>query len=233
MIKITKDLKFGYADLMKEVDKSQKFTLRDLICICVKSSIPMEILHDILRCRYIEDYWKEINKKPFDNHNNIDYLEVFWLGEKSSGDFEDQDRDFWGFRGVGKEGVISKDVIKYCKFTKEQKKTYRESYALEFSKLHTLSDLPLKIKDKLEICNYLNIKSQSGVKIIDYAPSITLVELLHAVFYELSFYGSPEERDQELNDLRARIEDIVKNNVKMFSHKQAKERILKNINRKK
>ena len=230
MIKITKDLKFGYADLMREVDRSQGFTLRDLVCICINSSIPMKVLNDILRCRYIEDYWKEINEKSFGNPSNIDYLELYWLGNKSSDDL--QDCDFWGFHGVGKEGVISEDVEKYCNLTNKQKKEYREAYAVEFSKLYTIADLPIKIKNKLKV-NCLGFKkNKSCAKTLDYTPSITLVGLLYAVFYELSFCGSPKERDAKLKDLAKRIENNFAKE-KMLSHKQVKERILKSLNRKK
>ena len=65
-IKITKDLKIDFDDLMLRVDFSHEFTLRDVLRACVHSEIPIEILQAMLRCNYIEDYWKEAESKDFD-----------------------------------------------------------------------------------------------------------------------------------------------------------------------
>ena len=52
-IKITKDMKFGFFDLMEYVDTECEFTLRDVICACMDSDIPIEVLEAILQCPYI------------------------------------------------------------------------------------------------------------------------------------------------------------------------------------
>jgi len=75
---ITKDLKFGFEDLMLVVNFETEFTLRDILRASMNSSIPMEVLCQILRCSYLPDYWDEAESKPFDNKGDVEYLELYW-----------------------------------------------------------------------------------------------------------------------------------------------------------
>jgi len=64
-LKITKDLKFDFEDLMANVDFDHEFTLRDLLRAVNQSLIDPLVLARILRCPYIQDYWAEAEKQNF------------------------------------------------------------------------------------------------------------------------------------------------------------------------
>jgi len=49
---------------------------------------------------------------------------------------------------------------------------------------------------------------------------ITLIEFLKAVFDDLTFHGSPEERDQVLRDLKRQVEEIKRGEVRMIPHEE-------------
>lgn len=209
-IKITKDLKFNYDDLMRKVDVSQEFTLRDIINACINSSIPFKTLSRILRCNYLKDYIKEVNSKPFENERNIDYLEVYWWGSKQTDDGKRDDGNIWSFHGIGKKGDVPEDVLKYGKLSKKEKEDYRSAMAIEFDPLYYLADLPIKIGKKLHITDYDVKCCKDWDSNVDFQPSITLIELLHAIFWELSFCGSPEQRDSQMKELNRRVDEIDK-----------------------
>ena len=40
------------------------------------------------------------------------------------------------------------------------------------------------------------------------APDVTLLQLIHALFWELSFFGTPKKRDATREELRQRVERI-------------------------
>lgn len=52
------------------------------------------------------------------------------------------------------------------------------------------------------------------------AVDITLVEFLKAVFEDLTFHGSPEERDQVLAELKRQVREIERGEVRMIQHEE-------------
>jgi len=244
-IKITKDLEFGYSDLMKTVDQSCPFTLRDVLRSCCSSKIPIDLLCQILRCNYILDYYDEAESRKFrpSKSDNIEYLCVCWNGEKSTYEGERHGGFRWCFNGVGKKGYVPKDVKKYGKLTKEQMKNYRCSYAIELSPMYKLTDYPIKIGDKLYIADH-DVFTKWAVKRegkcpdinyeVDLTPSITLIELLHAILWELSFFGNIKERNEKLRNIVKAAKETkraIKNGTaKFISHKEVKKRLAKKIN---
>jgi len=237
-IKITKDYQLEYSDLMKEVDVSQEFTLRDILRSCYNGHTNLLTLSDVLRCPYIFDYWDEANSKPFENNGEIDYLEVYWWGTKQTCEGVREDGNMWSFHGIGKLGYVPDDVLKYGKLTKKEKKNYRQAMAVEFSPMYTLADLPIRISKKIHITDYdVEPKSKKDIdKEIDFQPSIKLIELLYAIFWELSFAGSPKQRDKKINSLKKQVDEIKKASKEgrldeiTIPHEQVKKRILEKIN---
>ncbi len=233
-IQITNDLRFGYEDLMKEVDFShefsQEFTLRDVLSACVNSKIPPKNLSAILRCKYINDYWTESNKKPFKNDGEIEYLEVYLTANIDLFDGNRYDTCSWGFHGRGKKGDFPKELEIIKKYTKEEKANYREKYAIEYTPLYELVDYPIKVCNEIEFSDYSGKKNK--YRLIDFQPSITLIELLFAIFNELSELGSPSNRDKEFKDLKELLDERIKNigKSKKYSSKEVFDRVTKKIN---
>lgn len=235
-VKITKDLRFGFEDLTKTVDTSCEFTLRDVLTVCINSLISTDILSDILRCNYIDRYFEEMNSQPFKRGGNVDYLEVYWWGGKHIYDGQREDDSGWCFHGIGKLGHIPKDVLKYGKLSAKEKKEYRQAIAIEFSPMYTLADYKIKIGKKLIVTDYdVDVKKKDINSEIDFQPSITLIELLYAIFWELSFCGSPKQRDDKMDNLQKQIKEFKKAkkqgklNKIYVSHEQVKKDILKKI----
>ena len=215
-IKISKDLKFGYEDLMSEVDISQELTLRNILISCDNSEIPIDVLSRILRCDYIEDLIMEMDNTSekvvnYEEGMEIDYLEVYWWGTKDVYNGVREDGNMWSLHGVGKLGQIPKDVKKYIKLTKKEKINYRSAMAVEFTPIYKLAHLPVKISKKLHITDYsVDFRKKNPESDVDFQPSITLIELLYAIFYELSFCGSPKQRDERLNSILKQVDEIKK-----------------------
>jgi len=236
-IKITKDLKFDYKDLMKQVDLSQEFTLRDVFNACIHSKISVENLIEILNCDYTE-FCEEMISKPFEDAGRMDYLELYWDGGVDNFGGKLNSGQYWAFHGVGKKGVLPDDPNYPYKFTKKEKKEFREKYAIEFSPMYTLADYPVKVGDKLSILDYREKNSKRCFKTIDFAPSITLIELLYAIFWELSFCGSiagREKKKSEIDNSMKQIEEAKKNGTLdkiTIPWKKAKKDILKKLKKK-
>ena len=200
-IKIMPNEKFDLDDLLKVVDFSHPFTLRSVLKMCVSSEIPIKVLESILHCPYIEDYYNESESKPFSNDGNIEYLEIYWLGAK-----DDEYGQMWCFHGVGYVDQYPEDMVEWNnKNGGELPKNFREQYAIEFSPMYELSDYIIKMLPKLRLTNY---SDENDNKDIDFTPSITLIELLYAIFWELSFCGSIENREQKKSNLEKSLKEI-------------------------
>ena len=226
---ITKDLKFGFEDLMLVVNFETEFTLRDILRASMNSSIPMEVLCQILRCSYLPDYWDEAESKPFDNKGDVEYLELYWWGSKSTYDGERDDGSTWGFHGIGREGEIPDDLREHCdkeEVAKMEAEGYRQGYAVEFTPINNLADYPIRISNKLHITDYDADPKDMTDNDIDLTPSITLMELLYWTFWELSFLGGPEDRDEEAEVLNQRVEDLKSGKLKTVPWEEVKEKLI-------
>jgi len=232
-IKITDELVFGYDNLMDEVDFDSEFTLRMLINSCILSEIPIEILCQIVRCNYIPLYWDEVNKDRDPEYDSgIEYLEVSWWGSKSTYNNKREDGNGWVFDGVGLTGDIPEDVAEYVseeKLAEMISSGWRQKYAIEFTPLYNISDYVIRIDKEMSITDYDVEDYDCGdfYKKIDFTLSITLVELIYAVFYELSFIGSPEDRDSKKEELGQMAKDLKEGKIETVPWEEVKERIKK------
>ena len=86
----------------------------------------------------------------------------------------------YDFSGINKEGT-------YC--------------AIEFTPVNKLADIPVKIKTEFAIWH-------SDEKTILGNRDPLLIELFKAIFSELSFFGSPEARDEAHLEIKQALEDI-------------------------
>jgi hypothetical protein len=202
-IKLTSDLDIRFSDLMCPVDLSHEFTLRDVLRACVSSTeIPPLLMGQILHCNALQEFYDDAESKPFEDEGDLEYLELYLLGDIG----EDYSSSQWSFHGVGKLGVVPKDDFR--KMTPEEAASFRESYGVELSPLYRLADYKIKVRNEIVISNWKEKDYSKQITRINFQPSITLIEILYWVIWELSFFGSPSKRDEENAELKRRIEEI-------------------------
>lgn len=86
-----------------------------------------------------------------------------------------------------------------------------ERYGIGFSGCQSYSRLPVVLDDKLEV--YMDGRVVKG-KLVPrevYATcktTVTLLEFLDAIYWEISFYGVPEARDEQWSCLKERVDSI-------------------------
>ena len=75
------------------------------------------------------------------------------------------------------------------------------SYGLDFTPVNELIHLPVRLRPQMEI--------RKDRKKLGEAPcTFTLLEVLGEIYWEISFYGSPEDRDRESAELRESEREI-------------------------
>lgn len=80
-----------------------------------------------------------------------------------------------------------------------------QNYAIELMPVNKLVDLPLKLNKDIKIYNDEDIKPVFESKI----ESFTLGQILMGIIHELSFFGSPANRDAKAKEFDSRIQDAL------------------------
>lgn len=206
-IKISSALQFEFKDLFCNVDMDSDFTLRDVLNISINSQIPLAILEDILHCGSIQELWEEAYSQPFADKGDIEYLELKYGVSRHTYKKRICDSSGWSFYGVGKKGVIPKDLTENG-VAVEDPENYRQGHAIEFSPMYELADYPIHFDRAISFENY-DVK-KLVLDDIPVRPQITLAELLYAVFWELTFCGDIQDREDKLAELKGTIESFEK-----------------------
>jgi hypothetical protein len=216
-LKITKDLDIQFKDLCRVVDFDHPFTLGDIIHIVNSSSyISQRTMAELVNCNYLGDYLREM-QNPFlvdkvdkedEKDGKIEYLQIRWSGDKGEFDGDVYMDSGWDFDGIGEKGIDT--MAKETGHT-EIDPEFRECYAIEFTPVNKLAHLQIKMCPKMHLNSREKDENNktifNHVKIL-FAPDISLLDLLHAIFWELSKMGSPKKRDEQKNILAERVSRI-------------------------
>jgi len=212
-IQITKDYRLQLEDFSRIVDFDVPFTLRDVINLVVLfNDIPLEVMERLIECPYLFEYMEEAQNPPskeaWEDPSPIEFLQLSWFGDMGCNDGKKWSNSSWQFDGIGFKGVMS-DAELFG--VKEVEPNFREKYGIEFSTMNNIADLVITLNPEMMIIDHESIQPKSaeeGIQRISFTPSITMGEMLHAIFWELSFMGSPANRDSKKSVLEERCNEI-------------------------
>ena len=127
-------------------------------------------------------------------------------------DFSDDERSVRDGDGVWRIVKVPKAVPYYelhghCDFSGIDE-TGRP-YAIEFTPLDQLSGLPLRLQEEAAVT--VDEQESADVRSTTYRARTTfsLLELLEAIYYEISFCGTPAKRDAELGQIKASYDEVL------------------------
>lgn len=168
--------------LMHNCELDSAVTLRDVFDFI---EIHIESLEPILG-NWVREFLEE-SKQPYEaKEGDLERLELYWFLE-SDHEFGTSGMAFPALHGIGASG---------------------EKYGVDFSACNGLMNLPLSLKTDAEI--FMRDSSTRGTSHttvvlpkIDY----TLLGILYGIIWELSFFGPPKKRDEEVKKLMEIVED--------------------------
>lgn len=156
-------------------------------------------------------------EKPYTGEytpDDIEYLELVW-----NLSYDDKEPIFSGHHrpelyGVGFELKEDK-LFKWGEV--ECPKGTRQSYGVSLTSANELVNFPIKLNNKLTITDD-NHEHENWMKPIgEYKnPVFTLGNILDGIFWEISFYGSPEKRKKILEELNERSREIEEGTAKLI-----------------
>ncbi len=179
------------------------FTLEDFFTCLANSFMGWSGVRELNQfcCCSLMDLFIDLKKTPkLENDGQpLDYLEVFPVVSIDRYGKQDEPSDFhmyWGFHGWGT--YTDKDLPPDTK----------GAYAIEMTPLAELKHLPLRINPKTELGHTAGPPKYVYTKLMDVQASPTLIEFVKAILWELSFFGTPENRDAKAAELTQTIKDI-------------------------
>lgn len=147
---------------------------------------------------------EDIRKSTNAPDKDLDFLEVFPIVELHKYKREKPRLShYWGFHGWGtwpaENGV---------------KKGTKGGWAIELTPLAELKNVELKIRTETELWDEKWKPKYDRKLITKFRMEPTLLEFIHAILWELSFFGSPAERDKQSAGLKTTMDEIDSGKVK-------------------
>lgn len=208
--------KEAFSWLFSPVTLEDGVTLRDLLGLVANDPIIQAIFVRDFAKELISEFHKKparkIKQKPWEK---IEYLELYHDWQFDSHTRELNGLWLLGLHGIGvklKKNILQDgDVI--------HKKNTRISWSVSFSSPSELAHLPVKVSKQVKVIESDIRKSARGA----YGKTLhqfnfnqpTLGQILHGIFYDLSFYGAGDDRDNEEKKLLQIVDDTKKDQTKV------------------
>lgn len=170
--------------------------LRDIFLILKKN---LEI-YDLFFGNWCKEIVEEGLKKTKKKESGIDFLELYWM--LYSEEIYTKEKLLTGniipqFHGIGRarknEDFYKKgDII---------------NWGVSLSKANELAHLPLKFNKKIQIAD---LEQRDPMDVEAYDLQYSLMHVMYAIIWELSFHGGPEKREAFSSQLRESVKSIKK-----------------------
>ncbi len=137
-------------------------------------------------------------QKPYvkEKDDGMEFLEIYWHV-----DYDREDNIINEQPALHGRGYAAKDGV--------------TAYAIDFTPLNKLKKYPLKLNTEYIIEEYMRRKPRSR-KIFAGKKSFTVYDVIDAVLYEITFYGGPQQRNEQLEELKRRVDEVERGEAKLI-----------------
>jgi hypothetical protein len=195
--------------LQRPITIEEGITFRDLWSyIENESEIIGKIFNSAMGEHPIVDFIEESNK-PYtredeDPDNSIHGLELYWMCDYDV-NYDDESRReisiFPSFHGYGRT------VDKWH----NDGKPFDTGYAMEYSPINVLMDYNIRINEKVKLDNFSTRKGNSRIRtLISGDKGWTVYDVLFAILYEITWSGSPKDREEKLIEMDCHLKKVKK-----------------------
>jgi len=208
---------FSHLRTYCEIDSDT--TLWHIMDFVRKNELLRSFLAPYAWCSGIDDYHAELDKPPvIDENDGMDHMEVYWrvMYHKSR-----KYTDFGmsgSFHGIGlpiteeNQKEKSKDNPRG-----ELPLGFIEKYSTSGKPLNLFAHLKVTLNPEVKVYRLKRSVPAKSVCILTSKCSFSLLDVLNAIYDDISFFGTPEQRDEWTNGMHDRIkearEDIAEGNT--------------------
>lgn len=169
-----------------EIDEG--VTLNDIFLLIKRNKDALvNILHP-----EIDSFLKEIRKKPTGECDGLDHLEIYWAPGLDEDESETIMYDDPHIHLVKDIPVPTGDPDEDFPY-----------YGIMFTAINEMKNMPVKLNKKFELNSFKNYKKHKVV--LSTTKDFHLIEILSCIFWEITWFGNPENRNKEKAELRKDI----------------------------
>ena len=225
-VRLVPTYKLRVADLMREVEIADNFTLDDL-CQMLRDceELDLRMLSALLRCP-LAPFLAECLQACDTDTTPASDLSAICLRWRCEYDRLGDTRwplatSLWlDVYGVGDTWEEYKSGGQWYEEGRDVSDC--NAYAIEMSPLYELRYPPLRIDPTMTIAR----RAEPEKDLVEIpAPPVTLLQLLHAVFWELSFFGTPAQRDAQRAEVEEQVRRIDAGEEKLIPWEELRNRL--------
>lgn len=225
-VKLTPEYELCPYDLQWIVESvSDDFTLLDLFQIIHRAQQDCPQLPDMLGMGYFDAFYEEATREP-KSDDELHYLELYWhidydaIKTKKKGGKRAIYRDclirgeltnLMGFQGIGKHQCAFEDGCPNgC--------PEDDGYAIEMTPVNELVHLPIRVSPQVGMYKPWVRDDEPPLLSTGFTLTIhpTLYTFITSIFWELTFLGHPEERDEVMGGIQQSMEDIKSGKIELL-----------------
>lgn len=180
--------------LAEDIELDETVTLRDIMNFVRKNEDLTDFIRMYSFCFHIDEFHECLDKHPvIDENGEIEYLEIYWY---TGTHHYKEDEPFHltqspDFHGIGKRDGES------------------TAFAVECIPLEEIAHLRLVLNEEFTINHYQAYKEPHFINGEQkYKTSFTLLQVLNAIYWEISFHGGPQENQKFVEEINRRVEDF-------------------------
>jgi hypothetical protein len=209
---------------------SEDFQLRDLVDFVESQEDLKAFVSCYSWCRAIDEFHTQ-SKEPCNSDTSLDRLEIYRAGEIHRWVERDKKRTHrvsldlnYDFHGLG---PCDEEILEH--YTKSGGTPPEEqNYSVSYTPLNEIIGLPLGLNPEMEIREWVSDTRENKLHLKCQFP-FKLLDILDAVYWDISFHGGPEDNKAFLEEMKGRMEEIDAGTAKTSGPFSTVEEMFQNI----
>jgi hypothetical protein len=169
-------------------------TLRDIMNLVANDKMLTTFVSLYSSVNHIEEFHEELNVKYNKKEKECDYLEVHRVG-----DLFENELNCW----TDISGVNTKETCKYC--NDEAWPDHKHYISYSYTPLYKYAMLPVKLDKRFTVRDFKKDKI-----LLNVTQDFALIDILHAIYFDISFHGGPKDRDKFCKSLKRQVKNLDK-----------------------
>jgi hypothetical protein len=215
--------------LLNKCILSHDLHLKDLIDFVESNEDLKNFIACYSWCRAIDEFHAQAKESCENTTTEVARLEIYRSGEVCRWTDDNKCKQIsldmnYDFHGIG---PCSADSIEHYQ-TMNLEPPQEEMYSVSYTPLNEIIHLPLHLNTKMEVHEWVSSK-QKNVLHFQCVYPMTLLEIIDAVYWDISFHGGPEDNKAFIDEMKGCMEKVKDGTEKMHGPFSSTTEIIQNI----
>jgi hypothetical protein len=165
----------------------------------------------------IDEFHEELDKTAvIDENDKMDHLEIYWSADYHKSKKYTSFGLSAGFHGVGLPlKAEDRDAVN-AENGYDLPVGFIERYSVSASPLNEFTHLKLVLNTAVDVHRIKRHPKTENIKLLSSECEFSLLDILDAIYFDISFHGPPSQRDEFIDGLREQVEGIEDGTIETF-----------------